>query len=120
MSLESLKQNSQFRYLYRRGKSYVTGTLVMYVSKNRLGRNRLGITAGKKVGCAVRRNKAKRRIRESFRLFQTQLEQGYDFCIVARSRTVEAPYEKLTENFKTAAKALGVWKGEENIEKVAD
>lgn len=113
MKLVSLKQNSQFRRLYRRGKSHVARTMVVYVSKNRLGENRLGITAGKKVGGAVQRNRAKRRIRESFRLFQDRLKQGYDFCIVARTYTVNAPYKKLTEDFECAARKLGVWIDEE-------
>ena len=113
MKLISLKQNSQFRRLYHRGKSCVTRTMVMYVAKNRFGENRLGITAGKKVGGAVQRNRAKRRIRESFRLFQCRLKQGYDFCIVARTYTVNAPYKKLAEDFETAARTLGVWIDEE-------
>lgn len=113
MKLISLKQNSQFRRLYHRGKSCVTRTMVMYVAKNRFGENRLGITAGKKVGGAVQRNRAKRRIRENFRLFQCRLKQGYDFCIVARTYTVNAPYKKLAEDFETAARTLGVWIDEE-------
>lgn len=113
MKLISLKQNSQFRRLYHRGKSCVTRTMVMYIAKNRFGENRLGITAGKKVGGAVQRNRAKRRIREGFRLFQCRLKQGYDFCIVARTYTVNAPYKKLAEDFETAARTLGVWIDEE-------
>lgn len=112
MKLISLDQNSQFRRLYKHGKSCVTRTMVVYAAKNRLGFNRLGITAGKKVGCAVRRNRAKRRIRECFRLFQDELKQGYDFCIVARTCTAEAPYTKITGNFKSAAEKLGVFENE--------
>ena len=112
MKMASLTQNSQFRRLYRRGRSVVNHTMVIYVMKNRHSSNRLGITAGKKVGGAVQRNRAKRRIRELFRIFQGQLKQSYDFCIVARTYTVNAPYEKLVRDFKASAEKLGVWNDE--------
>lgn len=112
MKITSLNQNTQFRRLYRRGKSVVTPTMVVYVSKNREGMNRLGITAGKKVGGAVQRNRAKRRIRELYRLNQGRLENGYDFCIVARTFTVRAPYKKLVQDFRMSAEKLGVWNHE--------
>lgn len=46
----SLKSNRDFRRLYSRGKRAVCPTLVLYVQKNRQGRNRLGITVSKKLG----------------------------------------------------------------------
>lgn len=112
MKIVSLTQNSQFRRLYRRGGSAVKPTMVVYAAKNRCKSNRLGITAGKKVGGAVRRNRAKRRIREVFSAFNGQLKEGYDFCIVARAYTAEAPYERLLREFKASAEKLGVLKDE--------
>lgn len=108
MKIISLTRNGQFQRLYRKGTSNVTSTMVVYAAKNRLGLNRLGITAGKKVGGAVERNRAKRRIRELFRNALAELEQGYDFCIVARTYTVEAPPEKLRRDFYASLKKLGV------------
>ncbi len=108
MKIQSMDQNGQFRRLYRRGKSQVTPTMVVYALPNGQKVRRLGITAGKKVGGAVSRNRAKRRIRELFRGAQHQLKNGYDFCIVARTRTVEAPYEKLVRDFTYAMEQLGV------------
>lgn len=116
MKIVSLNLNSQFRRLYKKGKSYVTPTMVVYAIKNNQGENRLGITAGKKVGGAVERNRAKRRIRELFRVSQGNLQKGYDFCIVARGFTVNAPHGKVVQDFRTSVKKLGVWKDEENID----
>lgn len=112
MKITTLTRNGQFQRLYRKGKSFVAPTMVVYVSKNRLKINRLGITAGKKVGGAVQRNRAKRRIRELFRVAMPELKQGYDFCIVARTYTVEAPPEKLRRDFYTSIDKLGVRKDE--------
>ena len=108
MKIISLNRNGQFRRLYRKGESLVTPTMVVYAAKNRLSVCRLGITAGKKVGGAVERNRAKRRIRELFRNVLPELKTGYDFCIVARTYTVEAPAEKLRRDFYASLKKLGV------------
>lgn len=114
MKIISLNRNGQFRRLYRKGRSQVRPTMVVYAAKNRQGVCRLGITAGKKVGGAVSRNRAKRRIRELFRSALPELKPGYDFCIVARTYTVEAPAEKLRRDFYASLKTLGVLRDEED------
>ncbi len=105
----SLCRNYEFQRLYRRGKSQVRPTLVLYAAKGRKDEVRLGITAGKKVGNAVLRNRAKRRIRELFRTYKPDIKRGVDICIVARSATVTAPYEKLVRDFKSALCELSLW-----------
>jgi ribonuclease P protein component len=82
-----LTLNRDFLRLYKRGRSLVSGAVVVYYSKNRLGRNRIGITTSKKIGSAVRRNRARRIIREAYRLMEPQTANGYDFVFVARGRT---------------------------------
>ena len=118
MKIISLTLNSQFHKLYRRGKSSVSPTMVVYAIKNREGFNRLGITAGKKVGGAVERNRAKRRIRELYRLMAENLKCGYDICIVARGYTPNAPYKKLYSDFVKVMKAVEVWQDESTADMV--
>lgn len=101
----SLKQNIDFRRLYRRGKSVVTPSLVVYAAKNREKINRLGITAGKKIGGAVQRNRAKRRIRALFYNWEKVTDFGdktYDFVVVARARAVDSEAVKLKRDFQNA------------------
>ena len=86
MQAVPLTRNNDFRRLYKRGKSLVDRNIVVYYAKNRLGANRVGFTVGKKVGGAVTRNRAKRLMRESFRLLEPGLAQGFDFVLVSRSR----------------------------------
>ena len=91
----SLKQNSDFRRVYARGKSAVSPCAVVYCRKNRLGRNRTGYTLSKKLGSAVVRNRVRRRLREIVQLNSAQLHQGYDLVIVARQRAVDVSYQRL-------------------------
>ncbi len=83
---ETLKLNKDFKRLYYRGKCIVAYSVVIYVQKNRLGYNRLGLTCGKVIGKANKRNRAKRLMRESFRAVSPKLSLGYDIVIVARTR----------------------------------
>lgn len=73
--------------MYYRAKSVVTPQVVIYYSKNRLSYNRLGITTGKKIGNAVKRNRSRRIIRQAFRESSPYIRRGYDFVLVARGKT---------------------------------
>ena len=85
MKIEKLRKNSEFRAVYRRGRSFSNSILVLYVFKNYKNKyiNRLGISVSKKVGCSVVRNRVKRLIRESYRLNKSRFKPGYDFIFIA-------------------------------------
>jgi ribonuclease P protein component len=83
-----ITQNRDFLRLYKKGRSFVNPSLVLYLSKNRLGINRLGITTSKKIGIAVKRNRARRIIKEAYRGIESGILSGYDFVFVARGKTV--------------------------------
>ena len=99
----SLKENSQIRRLYAKGKSSANGYLVLYWRKNGLEENRIGYTVSKKLGHAVVRNRIRRRLREIYRLHEEEFLPGRDLVIVARSRAVAAPYAKLERAFLALA-----------------
>jgi ribonuclease P protein component len=83
-----LKTNNDFKRIYNRGKSFVSTGIVVYVAKNGVGINRIGLTVSKKIGNAVKRNRAKRVMREAFRHLEYRLKNGYDIILVARGKTV--------------------------------
>ena len=74
----SLKENHLFRRLYNKGRSAVCPELALYVRKNGRSGNRLGLTVSTKVGCAVVRNRVRRRLREIYRLNEDMLTSGVD------------------------------------------
>ncbi len=102
----TIKENHIFRRMYGKGRSAVTPFLVLYCRRNRLGHNRLGVTVSTKLGGAVVRNRARRRLREVYRLAQPEMRQGYDIVLVARSRAVDGPYQRLTGAFYRACQEL--------------
>lgn len=82
--------------------------MVLYCRKNRLDRNRLGLTASVKLGGAVVRNRAKRRLREVYRLNSHSISQGYDLILVARRRTGTASWNELNETFLKLCRKLNL------------
>ena len=102
----TLKENYQFRRLYQMGASAVGGGMVLYCRKNNLGHNRLGVTVSVKLGHAVVRNRARRRLREVYRLNAGRLRQGYDMILVARGRTLTASWKELNDTFLRLCRKL--------------
>ena len=86
-SFESLKNNRDYIRAYRRGTPVVTPCLAIYCIRNNKGRNRVGLTASKKIGNAVKRNRAKRIMRAAADMIMPELRTGYDFVLVSRSAT---------------------------------
>ena len=103
----SLKLNHVFRRLYHTA-GFADSYLVLYARRNRSGGNRVGITVSKKLGHAVVRNRTRRRLREIYRLNEARFQPGWDIVVVARTRAVEAPFEKLTASYLALAAKAGV------------
>ncbi len=82
---EILNDNKDFLAIYKKGRYVASKYSVIYVKPNGRPFNRLGITAGKKVGNAVCRNRAKRIIRLAYRNSEVDMPVGMDIVIVARS-----------------------------------
>lgn len=92
---ESLKKNEEFKEVYKRGKSLANRFLVLYVKKNNLGRNRVGISVSKKVGNSVVRHRIKRLIREVYRLHEEYFHIGYDLVFIARVNAKDCAYNSI-------------------------
>lgn len=109
----TLKKNYEFQRMYRKAPSAVMPCMVVYCRKNRMGHNRIGITVSTKLGKAVVRNRARRRLREAYRLQLGQMSRGYDFVVVARGRVVTAPFEQVCTQLRRAMERLHVWEEKE-------
>jgi ribonuclease P protein component len=108
----SLKQNHLFRRLYAKGKSCANRELVLYCRRNGSDRNRIGYTVSTKLGNAVTRNRVRRRLREIYRLNESQFLPGWDIIVVARGRAVGATYAALNSAMLQLADSLHLLKKE--------
>lgn len=108
MKLKAVNQNREFLRAYKRGKGYVDSLVVMYVIKNRYGFTRFGITSSKKVGNAVKRNRARRVLRQSVRNIGFDMSQGYDIILVARAKTAYVKQQQVEAQLRILAKQAGL------------
>ena len=104
----SIKQNSEFRRLYGKGRSAASFCLAVYCRRNRYGYNRLGLTVSTKVGKAVVRNRVRRRLREAYRVHEDRYAPGWDIVVVARVRAAFVRYRELERNLLRLSDKLGL------------
>ena len=97
MRYRPIRRNSEFGRVYARGKSYVNPALVLYVLKTRGKKTRVGLTATKKIGHAVQRNRARRVMKAAIDEHLDQNIGGYDLVFVARGMTPRLKSWQLSE-----------------------
>ncbi|MCC8073965.1 MAG: ribonuclease P protein component [Clostridiales bacterium] len=108
MKSKTLKENKDFRRLYYRGKSVADSCLVTYAMKNHTKEIRIGIASSKKIGNAVKRNRARRVIRAAYSALEESVGAGWDIVFVARTRTTEVKMQAVNVQMKAQLKKLGV------------
>ena len=79
-----LTRSADFKRVRRTGKSYAHPFVVLVVQVCEAPRVRVGVTAGRSVGGAVQRNRAKRLLREAIRPLLPDLLPGWDLILIAR------------------------------------
>lgn len=90
-----LTRESEFKLVRSQGKSWAHRLVVLYVRPNGLSVTRVGFSAGKRVGKAVVRNRARRRLREVARSLIDGLPPGWDAVLIARGAIVEASFSEI-------------------------
>jgi ribonuclease P protein component len=102
-----LRSRGEFTAVQTRGRRVAGRYLTMLAHPNTLGRDRIGIIASKRVGGAVQRNRAKRRLRELFR--RTVMSGGrpsLDLVAIAKPDAVDAPFAALAADFHAAFRKI--------------
>jgi ribonuclease P protein component len=111
-----LNRSGDIQRVRRTGKSYAHPLLVLIAARAEAEGRRLAVTAGVRVGGAVERNRARRRIREAARPLLGNLAQGWDLLLVARRGAVSAPYTELAGAVRTLFTRAGVISSDERTD----
>lgn len=109
-----IKRRTDFQRVYRVGRSYVCRYFVMYVFKAKGDFKKLagkaGFAAGKKLGCAVKRVRVKRLLRESYRLNQESIAGDVALLLVGRNAMLTAKCQDVEREFKKLAKKADIFR----------
>jgi len=99
-----LRRPPDFRRVWKEGRSWAHPLFILWAASNELPFARVGLTASRKVGHAVARNRARRLLREAARRLYVHVTPGWDLVLVARGslldeneQSVEAAMEKLLQ-----------------------
>jgi ribonuclease P protein component len=103
-----LNRSGDIQRVRRTGKSYAHPLLVLVAARSDAPSKRLAVTAGLRVGGAVERNRARRRIREAARPLVDGMPEGWDLLLIARSGAVKAPFGELAGAVRTLFQRAGV------------
>ena len=95
--MKRLRKTKEFDSVFQSGKSYANKYFVIYLSKNSLGANRIGVSVSKKIGNSVVRHRMKRLIKESFRLHEDMFNSGLDIVVIVRKGAEVLSYKEVTE-----------------------
>ena len=107
-----LRKDADFDNVYKRGRSVGERYVVVFYIKNHRDINRTCFLASKKVGNSVRRNRARRLMRESYRLMKDRLPIGYDIIIIARNTIAGRSFSEVDRSIRRAFERANLLKEE--------
>jgi ribonuclease P protein component len=107
-AVPTLKASSDFQRISRTGKRWNASAFIIIAAKQEGADGfRLGLTASRKVGNAVIRNRAKRRLREMVRISGITVT-GFDIVLIAKTAAASQDFAKMTAEFLKGLQGLGV------------
>jgi ribonuclease P protein component len=103
-----LRRTSDVRRVYDEGQSWTHPLLVVVARPNGLDFCRVGVTASRRVGNAVARNRAKRLLREAARRLYPQFGAGWDVMLIARASILKVKEPQVEKALASLLKQAGL------------
>lgn len=105
-----LRRADQFQRVRREGRNWESQILSLNAAQNRRRVSRCGFIVSKRIGKAVERNRARRRVREAVRLVYDHIAPGWDLVFVVRSPTLTTiEFERIQALTEQLLRRAGVW-----------
>ena len=113
---ETIKKNYEFKYFFHKGKYFYGKYVEAYIFKNKQSINKIGFVVSKKTGKRVKRNRAKRLIKENYIHIEEKLKTGYNILLVWNKKTdlEEANFYLIKENLVKIFEKAGMLENEKN------
>ncbi len=106
-----IRQGRDFRRVRERGRRVVHGCMIAnWLPHAEAPRSRLGVVTSAKIGDAVQRNRARRLLRQAFRVHQHEFAGPADLVLIARRSIVEMGYTDVEKDFLTTMRKAGLLK----------
>lgn len=106
-----LRNREEFSRIYRGGRSFANGQFVVYWSKRSNAESfRVGISASKKIGNAVVRNRMRRLVKEIVRHMEGEILPNVDFILIVRKPATTMSYAQLEGSIKHVLRKAGLMK----------
>ena len=113
MQLSRLKRRREFLKAAQEGKRWTATGLIIQAVGNEAEEARIGFTVSRKVGNAVKRNRARRRLKEAARLTLPEIAKScFDYVLIGRKETLTRPFKDLIGDLRWSLKRMGLLKEE--------
>lgn len=104
-----LRGKREFNTVHSKGRSFANREMVLYILADENLKGKAGFAAGKKLGCAVIRNRVKRILREAYRLNQHKVNPNYAIILVGRKKLVDAKCDVAIKSFCDVCRRAKIW-----------
>ena len=105
---QRLTRSSLFEEAYDQGRKEVSRTMVIYLRRGEGASLRLGVVASRKVGKAPLRNRARRLMREAWRLHRHRFSGQVDVVLIARAAAARARFAEIESDLLKLARRTGL------------
>lgn len=103
-----LRSSSDFKRVRLQGKSYAHSLFVLITLANPNGTIRIGVAAGRSVGSAVDRNRAKRRLRAAIDPMVSKIHPGWDLVLLAKSAMRDVDFNQIEVGIRAVVQRAGL------------
>lgn len=112
---ERLQYGHEFRRIYEKGRRVVGRVAVLYVYERPepgTPSRRVGVVSGRRLGGAVKRNRARRLLRELYRRHKAQLKENIELVMVARPALLELNWPEIERELVRQFAEAGIWRSD--------